>query len=137
MRVRRSVLDAIADHARRTQPEECCGLLVSSDDEIVEAVATSNLALDRERRYEVSPAEHFALIRRCRAEDLAIVGVYHSHPRSAPLPSPTDRELAFSEFLFVIAGPVTGDDPVDVRAYRLNDGAFEEVRLEAVAEPAG
>jgi proteasome lid subunit RPN8/RPN11 len=129
VRMRQAVLDAIEAHARQAAPDECCGLLVAMDEEIIEAVATTNVARDPFRRYEVSPAEHFLLIKRCRAVNLRIAGVYHSHPASAPQPSPTDLEHAFSEFLFVIAGPVN-DQPMDIRGYRLKDGAFEPVRLE-------
>lgn len=141
MKVRRSVIDAIGEHARREAPNECCGLLIGVSDEIVEAVAARNVADDPRRRYEVSPAEHFAQIKRCREESVAsgsgrqVLGVYHSHPHSAPVPSPTDRELAFSEFLFVIAGPVESSAPLEMRAYRLNEGTFEDVRLEAIPDP--
>ena len=124
MKIRQSALDAIFAHATRDAPNECCGLLIGAADEIQEAVAARNVADDPRRRYEVSPADHFAQIKRCRQEQLHIVGVYHSHPHSQPVPSPTDLGLAFTDFLFVIAGAG------DVRGYRLNDGAFEEVRLE-------
>ena len=133
MKVRHAVLDAVTAHARREAPNECCGLLIGVADEIQEAVAVRNVAQDPSRHYEVSPEEHFAQIKRCRDQSEAsglsrkpqVVGVYHSHPHSAPVPSPTDLELAFSDFLFMIAGEG------NVRAYRLKDGTFEEVRLEA------
>jgi len=130
MRIRRAALDAIREHARRDSPLECCGLLIGTPDEVLEAVATANVAADPLRRFEVSPVEHLAQIRRCRegaahgTAGLAVVGVYHSHPRSTPEPSPTDREQAFEEFLYVIAGHVQTEAPMDIRGYRLTDGRF-------------
>jgi proteasome lid subunit RPN8/RPN11 len=152
MRVRRSVLDAIAEHARQETPNECCGILIGTVDEIVEAVAAANVAVDPSRRYEVSPADHFAQVKRCRERNrasgagpdgvasgfsrkLQVVGVYHSHPHNAPEPSPTDCEQAFSECLFVIAGPVDGVLEMDIRAYRLNEGTLEAVGLEPIPDP--
>jgi len=135
MRVRATVLDAIAAHARRERPCECCGLLIGTGAEVIESVATGNVAVDPLRRYEVSPTDHFAQIRRCREAGargepgLGVVGVYHSHPHSAPEPSPTDLELAFEDFLYLIAGPVTDAAPMDVRAYRLRNGRFEPEEL--------
>lgn len=135
MRIRRAVLDAIAAHARRESPRECCGLLIGENGEVAEAVATDNIAPDPLRRYEVSPADHFAQIRRCRASGsqgpptLSVVGVYHSHPHSAPEPSPTDLEQAFEEFLYIIAGPVNAATPIDIRGYRLKSGCFEPAEL--------
>jgi proteasome lid subunit RPN8/RPN11 len=133
MRIRMAVLDVITAHARREAPRECCGLLIGTVDEIVEAVATHNVAADPLRRYEVSPVEHFAHIKRCREQHANnVVGVYHSHPHSAPEPSPTDREHAFSDCLFVIAGPVDDRREMEIRAYRLSDGTLEAVRLDPI-----
>jgi len=58
-----------------------------------------------------------------------VVGAYHSHPHSAPEPSPTDLEQAFPEFLFIIAGPAKDSEEVAIRGYRLQAGRFEEVQL--------
>ncbi|OFW17454.1 MAG: hypothetical protein A3F70_13650 [Acidobacteria bacterium RIFCSPLOWO2_12_FULL_67_14] len=129
------MLEAIAAHARRDSPQECCGLLIGSDTEVIEAVATANIAQDPRRRYEVAPAEHFAQIRRCRDErspdgtPLRVMGVYHSHPHSDPVPSPTDLEQAFEEFLYLIAGPAEPPGAMTIRGYRLRAGAFEVVEL--------
>jgi proteasome lid subunit RPN8/RPN11 len=138
MRVRRAVLDAIAAHARRESPRECCGLLIGTEHEVIEAAATANVAAEPLRRYQVSPSDQFAQIRRCRdsasqgAAAVNVIGVYHSHPRTGPTPSPTDLEEAFEDFLFIIAGPVDGAAALEFRAYRLRAGTFEEVQLTAI-----
>lgn len=124
MRMPRDVLDTIAAHARRESPRECCGLLIGTATDVVDAVPAGNVADDPHRRYEVSPVDHFAQIRRCREQNLQVVGVYHSHPHSAPAPSPTDLELAFEEFLYIIAGPVDGGAPIEIRGYRFTHGRF-------------
>ena len=135
MQVRQGVLESIAAHARRDDPRECCGLLIGTGTEVAEVVATANVALDPQRRYEIDPAAHCAEIRRWR--DLpqvggvrwGVVGAYHSHPRSEAMPSPTDLEQAFEEFLYLIAGPVVAEGRIEIRGYRLRSGAFEEVAL--------
>jgi proteasome lid subunit RPN8/RPN11 len=134
MRVRRRVLDTIRSHARREFPHECCGLLVGADMDVVEAIPTRNVAAEPLSTYEVSPEDHFAVIRACRTapSPSGVIGGYHSHPRSVPQPSPTDLERAFSEFLYVIAGPVEDEGEPDVRGFRLRDGRFVPVTLEIV-----
>jgi proteasome lid subunit RPN8/RPN11 len=135
MRVLRPVLEAIAAHARRDSPRECCGLLIGNEDKVIEAVATGNVAAEPLRHYQVSPVDHFAQIKRCRevgteqGTAFNVIGVYHSHPRSAPTPSPTDLAEAFEEFLYLIAGPVDGTALLEIRAYRLEGGEFEGVQL--------
>jgi proteasome lid subunit RPN8/RPN11 len=139
VRIRRETLDAIAVHARDESPRECCGLLIGTDVEAIEAVAAANVAAEPHRHYQVSPVDHFALIKRCRdaaAPGVAavnVIGAYHSHPRSAPVPSPTDLAEAFGEFLYIIAGRVDGAARFEFRAYRLLTGRFEDVPL-TVAE---
>jgi proteasome lid subunit RPN8/RPN11 len=116
-------------------PRECCGLLIGTPDRIVEAVPVANAAADPLRRYEIHPADYAAQIRRCRERrGVAVIGAYHSHPRSAPVPSPTDTAEAFAHFWFLIAGPVDADAPVYVRAYHLVNGNLLEVMLVTEAE---
>jgi desampylase len=141
MNIRAEALNAIREHALRERPRECCGILIGAADGIVEAVAAANVAAEPTRRYEVSPADHFAQIKRCRAtagpHALWIVGVYHSHPQSAPVPSPTDLDQAFEEYIYLIAGPVDGSMPFAIRGYRLASGRFEEVALTFEGGPEG
>jgi proteasome lid subunit RPN8/RPN11 len=133
MRIRPEVVEAIGAHARREWPRECCGILLGSAGELVEAVAAENVASEPARTYEVSPADHIAQIRRCRdgasGEGLAVVGVYHSHPQSPPVPSPTDLDQAYEEYVYLIAGPADSSAPLEIRAYRLSGDRFVDVQL--------
>ena len=56
-----------------------------------------------------------------------MVGAYHSHPLSAPEPSPTDLDMAFSDFIFMIVGEPTAGG--EVRAYVLQDKQLAEITL--------
>ncbi len=127
--ITQAAIETITAHARTEHPRECCGLLVGTTHAILKAVPVANVAADPFRHYEIAPEAYLAEIQRCRAEGSAVVGAYHSHPRSASAPSPTDLEMAFGEFIFVIAGPVTEDTEIDVRAYVLQDEAFAPLTL--------
>lgn len=134
VRIDREALTTIVAHARRETPNECCGLLVGRPGEILEAVPTSNGAPDPARRYEISPVDYFGQIKRCRrineaqSESFAVLGAYHSHPRSGPEPSETDTAQAFRAFVFVIVG-LGGGGGMAIRAYRLQDGQLSPVEL--------
>lgn len=131
MKISEAVLAAIEAHARETAPEECCGLLLGTAAAITGSVRTCNAASDPLRRYVIDPREHFAAIRQARARRLEIVGAYHSHPQSAPVPSATDRRDAFDHFIFAIVG--LRGTAAEIRAWRLEGGNFAEVSL--VASP--
>ena len=115
----------IASSTARTEaPLECCGLLIGSADRIVESYPVENTRRSPVA-FEVDPAGHFAAIRKARAAGLAVIGAYHSHPRSPAAPSETDiREANDPEFVHVIASLAV--DPAEVRAFRIaGDGALE------------
>jgi desampylase len=123
------VIDTIAAHARREAPNECCGLLIGSEDRIAEAQPVANRAPDPSRRYVIDPRDILAAIKRHRGTSLSLIGAYHSHPHSTADPSESDRAEAFGPFLYVIAGPVAADLPVSIRAYWFENGNFRPVRL--------
>jgi len=127
--ITQAAIDTIVAHTESERPRECCGLLVGTAQTILKAIPVENGAVDPFRQYEIDPAVYLAEIKRSRDEGHAVVGAYHSHPRGAAEPSPTDLEQAFKGFVFLIAGNLH-DGEVDLRAFVLGeDAAFEEVTL--------
>jgi proteasome lid subunit RPN8/RPN11 len=96
---------------------------------IEEAVPTRN-ASPEPTRYLVEPEDHFRILRDARRRGIEIVGAYHSHAITPPVPSETDRAEAHPHFLYVIASPDwdTGTR-CDIRAWWLVDGNFQEVTI--------
>lgn len=122
---------AIVAHAVRESPAECCGLLIGAADRIDVAHQARNASATPRTRFVVEPEDHFAAIRRARASGRQVIGVYHSHPAGPARPSPTDlAEATYAEYVYLIAG--FEGDRFDLRAFRLVDGAFEELTLRIV-----
>jgi proteasome lid subunit RPN8/RPN11 len=128
--VRRVALDAIVFHARQAAPAECCGVLLGTTDVVTDARRAGNLAIDL-NRFLIDPKDHIDARREARARGLDVVGFYHSHPHSAPVPSPTDlAEASYADHLYLIVG--LADEPPHARLYRLEDGGFREEEWEVV-----
>jgi proteasome lid subunit RPN8/RPN11 len=126
--MRRAVRDAVIAHAREEAPLECCGLLLGTPALVEEAVRAVNLRHST-TAYLVDPADHFAAIRRARAEGRAVLGAYHSHPRSPAVPSPVDvREAHDRTFVYLIVS-LADDRSPDLRAYRLDAARLVETPL--------
>ena len=124
--IRKSVVDMIRDHARREAPNECCGLLLGTPSLIGQARPARNIQ-SSPNRYLIDPADHFAAIREARAAGCQIIGAYHSHPNSAPNPSPTDlREATYRNYVYVITSPGLAEE---VAGYRLVEMEFVAVEL--------
>ena len=126
IRLPADVVREMLAHAREEAPRECCGLLIGQGETVMRSVRARNLDA-KATRYLIDPHDHFAAIRAARAEGLEVVGAYHSHPASAPLPSATDIAEANSgpDFLYVIVAPIDED----VRAFRIDAGVCEPLAL--------
>jgi proteasome lid subunit RPN8/RPN11/GNAT superfamily N-acetyltransferase len=134
-RMVRHVAAELIAHAREQAPEEACGLLIGRDGWIARSMRARNLRASP-NRFEVDPRDHFAAIRQARGDRLAVVGAYHSHPASAPVPSETDlAEATYPDYLYVIVAPEPPHGPV-LKAYRLTPARYEAVELEIVGGAA-
>ncbi|MCF4165713.1 M67 family metallopeptidase [Zavarzinia compransoris] len=108
---------ALRAHAARELPRECCGLLTGplvpvdgpADGPVTidAAVASANLAPPGVAdAFELDAALHLDVQRRERAAGRAVLGLYHSHPKGAAIPSPRDRAGAYDHGLvWLIIGP--------------------------------
>jgi proteasome lid subunit RPN8/RPN11 len=122
-----AVLEGITAHAAREQPHECCGLLLGSEGRVVAFREAANTAAQPCTHYTIDPVDHFAAVRQARHDGLDVVGAYHSHPATAPVPSATDRAEAFPHFLFVIVS--LASQPPEVKGWHLVEGNFVPTRL--------
>ncbi len=127
MRIRRSLLDELIEHARAEAPNECCGMIAAIDGRAV-AVHRATNAAHSPLRYELEPKEQLHLELGIEDAGQELGAIYHSHTRSAPLPSQTDINLArHPDSLYVIVG--VKDDVPEVRAWRIVDGEVSEAEL--------
>jgi [CysO sulfur-carrier protein]-S-L-cysteine hydrolase len=132
IRLRAAVREAVITHARAEAPLECCGLLLGTPELVEDAHRAANVRQSA-TTYLVDPADHFAAIRRARAEGRGVVGAYHSHPRSPAIASPTDlREARDPDFVYLIVSLADPRTP-DVRGYRLWAEELVEVPLVLVS----
>lgn len=117
----------MVEHARADSPNECCGLIAARDDRAVAVHRAINTAASP-LRYEIDGMEQYKLQSAIEDAGHELGAIYHSHTRSAPLPSQTDINLAFyPEALYVIVG-VAGPE-ADVRAWRIVDGEVSAAEL--------
>jgi desampylase len=126
----REAVAAMVAHARRTAPAECCGVLVGAGDRVIEAVPARNLSPDP-NRFLLDPKTHIAAERDARGRGLAVVGFYHSHPHSAPQPSPTDiAESSYAEAVHVIVS-LAGREP-SFGVFRIGGEGVKDVPYELI-----
>ena len=97
---------AMVEHAEATYPDECCGVMLGSVDEVKivrESVALDNVAKGSHRaRYELAPEDLIQADREARTRGMDLIGVYHSHPDCDAYFSDTDLKNSCPWYSFVI-----------------------------------
>jgi proteasome lid subunit RPN8/RPN11 len=119
----------IIAHAREDAPRECCGIIAGEADRPIQLYRARNIA-EGNRLYEIDPQQLIDLeFNELPSQGTEIIAIYHSHPESPPLPSPTDIALAFwPDAVYLICSLANPDLP-EIRGWRIRDGAVAEVSL--------
>ena len=82
-------------------------------------------------RYEMDPQGQFDALKRSKTPGEELLGIYHSHTRSAAYPSQTDvnQAVAWPEQVYVIVS-LENEEAPDVKAYDLADLKIADVDLD-------
>lgn len=122
----KTVLASMISHALESDPEECCGVLIGSDDKAEEARRIQNAHPEPIRRYEMPPLELMRAESDAEAKGRKIVAIYHSHTHTQAYPSQTDVNNAvqswWTEPYYVLVSLVEKTRPI-VRAFRISEDA--------------
>ena len=98
-------------------------MLIGGAGAVTAAVRGRNIA-GEPARFLIDPVDHIRARRDARQAGLDVVGFYHSHPHSEPVPSETDlAEASYPNHLYAIVG--LKGEAADVRVYRFTGDAFE------------
>jgi [CysO sulfur-carrier protein]-S-L-cysteine hydrolase len=131
IRVARDVHAAMIAHALEERPFECCGLLAGTGGAVTHGYRAKNGAELFGVRYEIDSREYLRIDREIDDADLDLLGVYHSHPFTRALPSPTDMRQAMEGLVYVIVSLTDFLSPV-VKAFTVADGKVSEQPIEIV-----
>lgn len=117
--------------AQAGYPYESCGLLIGTREReaatVKRVTQAKNLSTEPARNgYILDPQDFLKADDAARTQCLEVLGVWHSHPDHAALPSETDLVAAWPDWSYVIVA-VSSEGVQDLRAWRLNgDRAFDE-----------
>jgi proteasome lid subunit RPN8/RPN11 len=128
MRISRELYEQMIAHAREEAPNECCGMVGSSDDRAVHVYRAVN-AEASPLRFRIDPEEQLGLHNDIEEAGLELGAIYHSHTRTDPRPSQTDINFAklWPGVLWIIVGLV--GEQAEVRTWRIDDGRVSDAEL--------
>jgi len=130
MKISQALIDEMVAHAREDLPNECCGMIGGRDGEATSVVRVENAAASP-LRYEMDPQGQYDALKSIEDGGEELIGIYHSHTRSAAYPSQTDVNEArmWPEQAYVIVSLENDEAPV-VKAYDLADLKIADVDLD-------
>lgn len=119
---------SLVEHARAELPNEACALL--GGDAISGRVTSLHPARNRlasPYRYDVDPHDLVRIVHEIEARGEALVAIFHSHPATPAVPSPSDVREARYPVIHLVASLV--GPSAQIRAWRITGGAAAEILL--------
>lgn len=127
--IAKKVYEEMLASALELQPIEACAILGGSGSDVSLFVHMTN-ADNAAEHFSFIPEEQFAAVKKLRALDLKMVGIWHSHPASPARMSEEDLRLAYTaDVAYVILSLQDKSRPV-LKAFEVNDGKSIEIELE-------
>ena len=87
------IIEELIAQAQKDAPNESCGYLLGTDDNVSENYWMENIDHSSEH-FSFAPKDQFAALRYAREHGLKILANWHSHPASPSRPSQEDLRLA-------------------------------------------
>ena len=132
LHIARALADEMIDHLLLERPNEGCGLLAGTKDMVTRVIKMTN--------EEASPVRYKLVdLEYKRAQDLLdedgldLIGSFHSHTRTAAVPSPTDVKKSMGDLIHVIVS--LKDELPDIRAFRIVKENWTDADGEIVEVP--
>jgi [CysO sulfur-carrier protein]-S-L-cysteine hydrolase len=129
VKISQQLVDEMVAHAREDVPNECCGMIGGRDGVATRVVRVKNAAASP-LRYEMDSGEMIRAYNELEGEG-ELLGIYHSHTKSAAYPSQTDVNQGqnWPEQVYVIVSLADPDAP-DVKAFWLRDLKIADAELD-------
>jgi [CysO sulfur-carrier protein]-S-L-cysteine hydrolase len=115
----------IVDQARAEAPIEACGMLAGSEGKVSRIYRMTNADAANDH-FMMTPEEQFAVVKDIRAEGLAMLAIYHSHPESPARPSEEDIRLALTPGVIYVIVSLVSAPPV-VKGFLIDNDTVAEV----------
>ena len=137
MKLDRSLYEELVEHARQERPRECCGLVATRDGVAESVHRVTNSYKYPQLGYEMG-YDAARLMFEIEDAGLEVGAIYHSHPRTAAVPSQTDVNTAvppesgqplWPGTIYLIIGFPDGRDEPELRGYRIDSEGVAEVSL--------
>lgn len=118
----------IIRHALDASPREACGLIAGIGSRAERIIPIPNHAADPLHFFGMEQAALVRAMFDIQRAGLALIGIYHSHPRGNAIPSLTDiQRCAYPDTAYLIVG--LGRKHPELAAWNIRNGSVERIEL--------
>jgi len=128
--IRRDLVEAIVEHARRDHPDEACGVIAGPSPDRPERFVPMLNAARSPTFYEFESGDLLRLYREMDGNDEVPAVVYHSHTATEAYPSRTDVSYAGEPDAHYVLVSTREPDRAEFRSFRIVDGTVTEEPVE-------
>jgi proteasome lid subunit RPN8/RPN11 len=121
----------MSQYVKAQAPLEACGMLAGKMD-TVEAVLRVRNVEQSPVRFRMDPQEQYDAFMWMEANELDLIGIFHSHPTGPETVSPTDIAEAAYDVVNLIWSRTEG--AWNARGFRIEDKKVTEVKLQIAGE---
>ena|SRR3990172_479121 len=130
--------DFIKREGERSFPNECCGFMlgkVYENKEVIKLLPAENEREDSEQyhRFLITPEAYMQSDKYARANNLDIIGFYHSHPNAEARPSEYDREHGWPWYSYAIVS-VKAKKAGEMTAWVLQDDRLKFIEEKIIVQ---
>lgn len=90
LRLTHSQAKTLAEYALAQKPQEICGFLAGSGDQVHKIIPIANIAERPETHFQMDPIAQLKALKSIQAAGIELLAIYHSHPKTDPIPSQAD-----------------------------------------------
>jgi [CysO sulfur-carrier protein]-S-L-cysteine hydrolase len=125
----RHIVNRLLTLAQQDATIETCGLISAIDSTPAHVYPVENIASDKQRLFEMKPAEQIAAMKSMRDSGESLFAIYHSHPHAPAEPSLLDIQQAnYSDVVYLIISLNT-KGVLEMKGFYLQDDKFDVVEL--------
>jgi [CysO sulfur-carrier protein]-S-L-cysteine hydrolase len=111
LKIPNEIYAQMLDQARAETPIEACGMLAGSEGKVTKLYRMTNADASSDH-FMMTPEQQFAVVKDIRAEGLAMLAIYHSHPETPARPSEEDIRLALTPDVIYVIVSLADETPV-------------------------
>ncbi len=117
IRIPKTIYDEIISYANSKLPNEACGILAGINNLVKKIYKMRNVEESPES-YLMDPHEQIRVMKDIRENNMKMLAIFHSHPKTPARPSAKDINMAFYDDVFYIIVSFMNKIP-DVKAFKI------------------